>query len=147
MIFDGCIIHKLASISSMSSTSFFATFLLVWAGPTFTFTFFPASIFFLLSDLTSLRSSLNISYHIFIHTSTSSSSDSPPTISLSLSSISFCLILAYSPSKMMSCSFSEYFYCSFRWSETVSKASMVSMSMMACSSWNFLSTSTFFLRV
>jgi hypothetical protein len=112
-----------------------------------TFTFFPASIFFLLSAFTSLSKSLNISYHNTCHTSTSSSSDYPPTISRILSSIYFCLILAYSPSKMMSCSFSEYFYCSFKWSETVSKASIVSMSIMACSSWNFLSTKTFLRRV
>ena len=67
-----------------------------------------------------------------IFTSTSSSSDSLPTMSRILSSIYFCLILDYSPSKMISCSFSEYFSCSFKWSPTVSSAPMVSMSMTAC---------------
>lgn len=84
---------------------------------------------------------------ILMGTSTSSSSESFPTMSFSFSSIYFCLILAYSPSSITSCSFYEYFSCSLRWSVTLSRASIVSISMMAVSSWNFLSTRTFLRRV
>lgn len=80
-------------------------------------------------------------------TSTYSSSESLSSISFILSSIYFCLILASAPSRIISCILSEYFSCSFMCSVTLSKASIVSMSMTACSSWNFLSTRTFFLRV
>ena len=78
-------------------------------------------------------------------TSTSSSSESSSSISFILSSIYFWRILASLVSRMMSCILSAYFSCSFMCSPTLSRALTVSMSMMACSSWNFLSTSTFFL--
>ena len=140
----GLIDHKLASISSMSSYFLTCFWLATWTVGD-TLTFLPAICFFL-SALTSFMRSANISYIIALSTSTYSSSELSYSISFILSSIYFWRILASFVSRIISCILSAYFYCSFMCSPTLSRAVTVSMSIMACSSWNFLSTKTFFLR-